>query len=175
MPLVYDQLRAIAAREMRGEGADHTLQPTALVHEAFLRLVDQERVQWQGTAHFCAVAASMMRRILVDHARAKAAGKRGGGAKCVALDEACTPARGSDPLDVLALDDLLRQLGQLNERHARVVELRYFGGLGVRETAQVLGVSPATVKNDWRTARAWLMGQLMGRDARDDTDGIAPT
>ena len=160
MPLVYDQLRAIAANKMRAEGTDHTLQPTALVHEAFLRLVEQDQVQWQGAAHFCAVAASMMRRILVDHARAKAAGKRGGGAKRVVLDEAFAPAHGSDPVDVVALDDLLQHLASLNERHARVVELRCFGGLGVKETAEVLGVSPATVKNDWRTARAWLMSQL---------------
>jgi RNA polymerase sigma factor (TIGR02999 family) len=160
MPVVYEELRAIAQRKMRSERADHTLQPTALVNEAFLRLVDQTRVQWQGRAHFCAVAANMMRRILVDHARRRAADKRGAGFRPVALDDVLAPSRSSDPLDLVALDDLLEQLATLHARHARVVELRFFGGLSVKETAHALGVSPATVKNDWRTARAWLLCQL---------------
>jgi RNA polymerase sigma factor (TIGR02999 family) len=167
LPRVYDELKAIATAKMRAEPADHTLQPTALVNEAFLRLVDQQRTDWQGSTHFCAVAASMMRRILVDHARRKAAGKRGAKARHVVLDEAFAPTRGGNPVDIVALDDLLQQLTQLNSRHARVVELRCFGGLGVKETAHALGVSPATVKNDWRVARAWLMRQLSENNAAD--------
>ena len=165
MPMVYDELRAIAERKMRKERADHTLQPTALVNEAFLRLVDQTRVQWQGRAHFCAVAANMMRRILVDHARRRAAEKRGAGISPVVLDEALAPSRAANPVDVVALDDLLERLATLNERHARVVELRFFGGLSVKETAHALDISPATVKNDWRVARAWLLSQLSNDDA----------
>jgi RNA polymerase sigma factor (TIGR02999 family) len=160
MAIVYDELRAIAGERMRGERPDHTLQPTALVNEAFLRLIDQSRVEWRGKTHFCAVAASMMRRILVDHARAKKATKRGAGVRPQKLDEAWAPALGNNPVDLVALDDLLEQLAQLNERHARVVVLRTFGGLDVKQTAQVLDVSPATVKNDWRVARAWLLAQL---------------
>jgi RNA polymerase sigma factor (TIGR02999 family) len=160
LPRVYDELKAIAARKMQQERVGHTLQPTALVNEAFLRLVDQKRVQWQGRAHFCAVAANMMRRILVDHARRKAADKRGAGMGRVPLDNAFGLSRGQDPVDIVALDDLLEHLATLNQRHAQVVELRFFTGLSVEETAHVLGVSPATVKNDWRTARAWLMAQL---------------
>jgi RNA polymerase sigma-70 factor, ECF subfamily len=160
LPLVYDQLHEIAERKMRSERGDHTLQPTALVHEAFLRLVDQNRVHWQGRAHFCAVAANMMRRILVDHARRRASQKRGAAAAKVPLDDAPGLSGGQNPLDIVALDDLLDQLAQLNERHARVVELRFFTGLDVNETAHVLGVSPATVKNDWRAARAWLMARM---------------
>jgi len=164
LPLVYDELKAIAANKMRDERPDHTLQPTALVHEAFLRLVDQTRVQWQGRAHFCAMAANMMRRILVDHARRRAAEKRGAGFGRITLDEAGAMAGGDNPAELVALDDLLSQLAELNERHARVVELRFFAGLDVKETAHVLGVSPATVKNDWRTARAWLMSRLDQQD-----------
>lgn len=160
LPLVYDQLHEIAERKMRSERGDHTLQPTALVHEAFLRLVDQQRVQWQGRAHFCAVAANMMRRILVDHARRRASQKRGAGVGRVPLDDAPGLSGGQDPVDIVALDDLLDELARLNERHARVVELRFFTGLDVNETAHVLDVSPATVKNDWRAARAWLMAHL---------------
>lgn len=160
LPRVYDELKAIAANKMRNERADHTLQPTALVNEAFLRLVDQKRVQWQGRAHFCAVAANMMRRILVDHARRKAADKRGAGMGRIPLDNAFAASPGENPVDIVALDDLLEQLAKLNQRHAQVVELRFFTGMTVEETAHVLGVSPATVKNDWRTARAWLMANL---------------
>jgi RNA polymerase sigma factor (TIGR02999 family) len=165
LPLVYDELKAIAVRKMRDERVDHTLQPTALVNEAFLRMVDQTRVRWQGKAHFCAVAANMMRRILVDHARRRSAEKRGAGFQQVALDEALAPAGGDNPVDIVALDDLLNRLTELNARHARVVELRFFGGLNVEETAHALGVSPATVKNDWRVARAWLLSQLSSDDA----------
>jgi RNA polymerase sigma factor (TIGR02999 family) len=166
LPLVYDELKAIAAQRLRGERPDHTLQPTALVHEAFLRMVDQTRVQWQNRAHFCAVAASMMRRILVDHARRRAAEKRGAGRRDVPLlDTLGLANKGRDPVDIVALDDLLKELSRLNERHARVVELRFFGGLTVEETAHALDVSPATVKNDWRAARAWLLTQLSDDDA----------
>lgn len=166
LPLVYDELKAIAVRKLRGERRDHTLQPTALVHEAFLRMVDQTRVQWQGRAHFCAVAANMMRRILVDHARAKAAEKRGAGRRELPLLETIGLARERNPVDIVALDDLLTELARLHERHARVVELRFFGGLNVEETAHTLGVSPATVKNDWRAARAWLLAQLSDDEPR---------
>ncbi|MCU0873443.1 MAG: sigma-70 family RNA polymerase sigma factor [Pirellulaceae bacterium] len=165
LPLVYDELKAIAVQRLRGERPDHTLQPTALVHEAFLRMVDQTRVQWQNRAHFCAVAANMMRRILVDHARARAAEKRGAGRREVPLLDTIGLAKERNPVDIVALDDLLRELARLHERHARVVELRFFGGLNVEETAHTLGVSPATVKNDWRAARAWLLTQLTNHDA----------
>ena len=165
LPLVYDELKAIAIQKLRGERRDHTLQPTALVHEAFLRMVDQTRVQWQGRAHFCAVAASMMRRILVDHARGRAAEKRGAGRHEVPLLDNIGLAKERNPVDIVVLDDLLNELARLHERHARVVELRFFGGLTVEETAHTLGVSPATVKNDWRTARAWLLTQLTNDDA----------
>jgi RNA polymerase sigma factor (TIGR02999 family) len=168
LPLVYDELRAIAEHKMRAERASHTLQPTALVNEAFLRLVDQTRVEWQSRAHFCAVAANMMRRILVDHARRRSTEKRGSGKQPVALDEAFAPSRSQDPVDIVALDDLLNHLATLNERHARVVELRFFGGLTVPETAHALDVSPATVKNDWRAARAWLLSQLSDSPLSDD-------
>ncbi len=160
LPLVYDELHAIAARKMQDERRDHTLQPTALVNEAFLRMVDQSRVEWQGRAHFCAVAANMMRRILVDHARKRAAHKRGAGAGKISLDDVYGLSSGQNPVDLVALDDLMEELARLNERHARVVELRFFTGLDVKETAQALGVSPATVKNDWRAARAWLAARL---------------
>ncbi len=165
LPLVYEELKAIAIQRLRGERPDHTLQPTALVHEAFLRLVDQTRVQWQNRAHFCAVAANMMRRILVDHARGRAAEKRGAGRHKVPLLDTIGLARERNPVDIVALDDVLQELTRLNERHARVVELRFFGGLNVEETAHTLGVSTATVKNDWRAARAWLLTQLTDHDA----------
>lgn len=161
LPLVYEELHRIAEQNMRDERSDHTLQPTALVNEAFLRMMDQNRVQWQGRAHFCAVAANMMRRILIDHARRRAAQKRGANAARIPLDDALGLARGQRPVDLVALDDLLEELARLNARHARVVELRFFTGLDVNETAHVLGVSPATVKNDWRAARAWLMVRMV--------------
>ncbi len=160
MAHVYEELRAIAARRMREENAGHTLQPTALVNEVFLRMTDQARVDWRDKSHFFAVAANSMRRILIDHARKRTAGKRGGRAKKLVLNEELLLSDATDPLDLLALDDVLSRLSQLNERHARVVELRYFAGLSVEETAEVLGVSTATVKNDWRVARAWLTIQL---------------
>jgi RNA polymerase sigma factor (TIGR02999 family) len=159
IPVVYADLRRQAARYLRRERQGHSLQTTALIHEAYLRLVDQENVQWQSRAHFFGIAARMMRQILVDHARRQQAGKRGGAERPLPLDEALIGS--VEPgVDLVALDEALGRLAALNERQSRVVELRYFGGLSVEETAEVLGVSPATVKNDWTIARAWLRRQL---------------
>ncbi len=158
MPLVYEELRALAEWHMKQERSDHTLQATALVHEAYIRLVDQARVDWKGRAHFMAVAAQVIRRILVDHAREHRAAKRGGQAQKVSLTDAIESEVA--PVDLLALEESLDRLGQLNERHQKVVELRFFGGLSVKETAHVLGVSPQTVKADWHMARAWLRQRL---------------
>ncbi len=160
LPLVYDELKAIAGGYMNRERPDHTLSATALVNEAYLRLVDQKRVDWKGRAHFCAVAAQLMRRILVDHARKKMAQKRQGASLMLSVDEAVSPVLSNCDVDLIALDELLDQLAKLNERHARVVELRFFAGLTIEETAHALEVSASTVKNDWRVARAWLMKQL---------------
>ncbi len=156
MPVVYDKLRALAEQFMRRERRDHTLQATALLNEAYLRLFDQSRVDWQGRAHFVALAAEMMRRILVDHARRHTAAKRGGGRERVPLEETLAVADARRHLDLIALDDALKELQQLNQRQARVVELRYFGGLSVKETAYALKISERTVENDWSVARAWL-------------------
>ena len=165
MPLVYDELRAIAAKRLKQERSDHTLQPTALVNEAFLRLADQTRVDWQGKAHFCAVAATMMRRILVDHARRRSAVKREAGGHQVPLQDTLLPSMSPEPVDVVAVNDLMEQLAKVNPRQAQVFELRCFGGLDVKETAAVLDVSEATVKNDWRFARAWLASQLASEES----------
>jgi RNA polymerase sigma-70 factor (ECF subfamily) len=155
VPLVYDELRRVARRYMRGERADHTLQPTALVHEAYLRLIGQRNAQWQNRAHFFGVAAQLMRRILVDHARAHQAVKRGGSEAKLSLDEtlAFTEAKGAD---LLAVDEALTRLTERDPRQSRIVELRFFGGLTEDEAAEVLGVSTRTVKRDWNVARAWL-------------------
>jgi RNA polymerase sigma factor (TIGR02999 family) len=159
LPLIYDELRSLAANYLRRERPDHTLQPTALVHEAYLRLVDQTRVTWQNRAHFFGVAAQMMRRILVDHARAHGAGKRGADFRKLSLDENIDKAveRGAE---LVALDEALRALAEIDQRKSRIIELRYFGGLSVEETAEVLGVSPDTVKRQWRMAKAWLYGRM---------------
>lgn len=161
-PLLYGELRNLARRQMRGENANHTLQPTALVHEAFLRLVGQREVAWQNRKHFLSVAAQVMRRVLVDHARRRRAGKRGGGGSGVGLSVApgAIAGSGGDPLDLIALDQALARLAELDSRQARIVELRYFGGLSVEETAHVLDLSPATVKRDWQFAKAWLVREL---------------
>ena len=159
LPLVYGELRGLAARRLRRERPDHTLQPTALVHEAFIRLVDQRRVRWQNRAHFYGVAAQVMRRILVDRARKRAADKRGAGWQRVTLVGDKTPNSSRD-VDVLALDDALRRLAVLDPQQERIVELRYFGGLTLDETAEVTGISTATVKREWAIARAWLRAQL---------------
>jgi len=160
LPLVYEELRERAALSLRRERPSHTLQPTAIVHEAFLRLVDQTAVDWRGRTHFFAVAAEMMRRVLVDHARKRGATKRGGGRTRVALDEQVASPHANDDLDLVALDEALEELHRLSERQARVVELRYFGGLNVEDVAAVLSVSDRTVKEDWRIARAWLRRRL---------------
>jgi RNA polymerase sigma factor (TIGR02999 family) len=171
MPLVYDQLRRVAAARFGRERANHTLQPTALVHEAYLRLVDQRRVRWQNRAHFIGVAAHLMRRILIDHARSHRAAKRGGPQEKFTLANAIdelpavqTPAGQNDidEIDVLALEEALTRLTALDAQQGRIVELRFFGGLTVEETAEVLGISAATVKRDWRLAKAWLHREMAG-------------
>jgi len=159
MPIVYDELRRQAARYLRREQAGHTLQTTALIHEAYVRLVDQRNVQWQNRAHFFGIAAQMMRRILVDHARTKKRAKRGGSDVKVSLADATIPVKGQD-LDVVALDEALNRLAEIDEQQSRVVELRFFSGLTVEETAEVMGVSPATVKRDWSMAKAWLHREM---------------
>ncbi len=161
LPEVYQHLHRIAASYMRRENAKHTLQPTALVHEAFIRLVEGADVDWQNRAHFFALAASLMRRILVDHAKAKKTKKRSGGVQ-VSFDEkfhgVAAPEGPGD--DVLELDRALKKLAKESERQAQVVEMRYFGGLSVEETAEALGASPATVKRDWTAAKVWLYREL---------------
>jgi RNA polymerase sigma factor (TIGR02999 family) len=157
--LVYDDLRRRAGSYLRLEREEHTLQPTALVNEVYLRMTGGTPLAWQNRSHFFAVASSMMRRILVDHARQRQAQRRGGGLRTVALDEATLPEIEAG-VDVLALDAALDRLAGLDLRQSRVVELRYFGGLSVEETAQVLGVSTPTVKRDWATARAWLYREI---------------
>jgi RNA polymerase sigma-70 factor (ECF subfamily) len=159
--IVYAELRAQARRHLSKERRNHTLQPTALVHETFLRLQGQRRAQWQNRRHFFAVAAQTMRRVLVDHARARIAAKRGAGRTLVPLEDAAEPAC-SPAVDVLALDQALQQLAALDARQAQVVEMRYFGGLSAEETAETLGVSLPTVKRDWALARAWLFRALGG-------------
>ena len=161
-PLVYDELRQLARRRMRRERQGHTLRTTALVNDAYLRLVDQRQVRWQNRAHFFAIAAQMMRRILVDHARAKHYEKRGGGAAHVPLEEAAVLAEGK-AAEILALDEALVALAEIDPRRARVVELRYFGGLSNEEIAEVLKISPNTVTRDWNMARAWLYQELGGQ------------
>jgi RNA polymerase sigma factor (TIGR02999 family) len=157
--LVYDELRRIARRYLSRERAGHTLQPTSLVHEAYLRMVDQTRVSWQNRAQFYGVAATMMRRILVNHARGLATEKRGGAAQLLSLDEAnFSPTENAT--DLLALDEALKRLAQLDERKSRVVELLFFGGLEHKEVAEVLGVSEKTVQRDWQMARSWLYREL---------------
>lgn len=157
-PIVYDELHRLAQRYLRGERRDHSLQTTALVNEAYLRLVDHTRMEWQNRAHFFAVSAQVMRRILVDHARRRNI-KRGRGLHRVSLDEA-TLVGGERATDLAALDDALTVLAERDPRKARVVEMRFFGGLNVEESAEVLGVSPVTVMRDWRTAKAWLYREL---------------
>ena len=163
LPVVYDELRKQAARYLRRERAGHTLQTTALIHEAYLRLVDQKNVQWQNRAQFFGLAAQLMRRILVDHARTKKRAKRGGSDIRVSLTGAKVLAK-SDDLDVVALDEALDRLAQIDEQQSRIVELRFFSGLTVEETAEVLSISPATVKRDWSMAKAWLHRELSSNE-----------
>jgi len=160
LPLVYGELRKLAARYLARERQNHTLQSTALVHEAYIRMIDQNRVQWKNRAQFFGVAAQMIRRILVDHARSHHAAKRGSGAIKLSLDEAMAVPGGRD-LDLVALDDSLHTLAELDGQQARIVELRFFGGLSIEETAEVLGISPATVKRDWASAKAWLYRDML--------------
>ena len=159
IPLVYDELRRLANRYMRRERENHTLQTTALVHEAYLKLVEQRSVNWQGRTHFFGIAAQIMRRVLVDHARGRLREKRGGGQPLVVLDEALvfSPEQSSA---LVELDGALERLAALDVRQAKIVELRFFGGLTVEEAAEVLGISPKTVKRDWSVAKAWLHGEL---------------
>ena len=160
LPLVYDELRRLAQGYMQNERGDHTLQATALVHEAYIRLVDWEKVSWQNRAHFFAMAASVMRKILVDHARQKKAQKRGFGRR-LALDEAISFSLAQE-VDLIGLDEALKSLAKFDEMQAKVVELRFFGGLTIEETAHALGVSPATVKRERTVAKAWLYQRLKG-------------
>lgn len=160
MPLVHAELRRMARRQMRREREDHTLQTTALVNEVYLRLIDVSRIRWQDRAHFFAMAARLMRRVLVDHARSRRYQKRGGGAVRVSLSHALEMQEERAP-DIVALDDALDALAKVDARKSRVVELRFFGGLSVAETAEALGVSPETVMRDWRLAKAWLLRELL--------------
>jgi RNA polymerase sigma factor (TIGR02999 family) len=174
LPMVYEELRAMAARHLRGERQAHTLQRTALVHEAFLRMVDQNQVDWQGRAQFFGLASQMMRRILVDHARRRLAQKRGGHAQRLSLDDLAADDRDAarapavdalaltdDPrVDLASIDAALKRLEAMDPQQGRLVELRFFGGLSIADTADVLGVSAATVKREWAIARAWLQREL---------------
>jgi RNA polymerase sigma-70 factor, ECF subfamily len=161
-PLVLHELRRLARLQMRGERHNHTLQTTALVNEAFLRLIDLRRIRWQDRAHFLALSARLMRRILVDYARSRNYQKRGGGVSTVALDDVVvsSPERGAD---LAALDDALENLARVDARKSQVVELRFFGGLSIEETAEALKVSPETVQRDWRFAKVWLLREISGR------------
>lgn len=160
-PLVYDALRDLARRELRRERPDHTLSATALVHEAYLKLVQLERIDWKGRAHFFGVCAPVMRQVLISHARSRNAAKRGAGAAKLPLSDAMAVAE-ERPEELLALDEALARLEALSPRQARVVEARFFAGLSVEETAAALGISPATVKREWTAARAWLNRELAG-------------
>lgn len=170
MAVVYEELRPLAQACLQRERPDHTLEATALVHEAYLRLVDQSRVEWQGRAHFFAIAAEVIRRVLVDHARSRQALKRGGGAHRLTLSESAILVDEPLGVELLTLDEALHNLAKLNRRQSRVVELRFFGGLSVEETAMVLKVSSRTVKDDWRFARAWLR-RAIGGDNNGSRDG----
>jgi RNA polymerase sigma factor (TIGR02999 family) len=167
VPLVHDELRRLARHFMRREREGHTLQTTALVNEAYVRLIDQRSVRWQNRAHFFAIAAQLMRRILVDHARSRRYAKRGGDARQVSFDEAAivSPERGAE---LVAVDDALTDLAARDPRKSQIVELRFFGGLNIEETAEVLGISPTTVQREWRSAKAWLYQAIReGTDSED--------
>ena len=167
LPLVYEELRSLARRHLRHERGSHTLQRTALVHEAFLRIVDQKQVDWESRTQFYGIASQMMRRVLVDHARRRSAAKRGDGAPHVDLDvvlqdegAGLPPGRQAE-IDFAAIDDALKRLEARDPQQGKLVELRFFGGLSIKETADVIGVSPATVKREWAIARAWLQREIM--------------
>ncbi|HEY1272157.1 MAG TPA: sigma-70 family RNA polymerase sigma factor [Terriglobales bacterium] len=161
VPLVYDELRRLARHRLRQERSDHTLQSTALVHEAYMRLAGQSPPQWQNRAHFFAIAARVMRQVLVEHARARLAAKRGSGACTLALDESIALPKAVN-LDVIALDRALNELSEQDDQQSRIVELRFFSGLTIEDTSEVLGISPATVKREWMIARAWLFRAMTG-------------
>jgi len=160
MPLVYEELRRQASRYLRKERSNHTLQTTALIHEAYLKLIDQKNVEWQNRAHFFAIAAQAMRRILVDYARERHRAKRGGAAENLSLEKAAFIVSKEKSLDLVALDEALTRLSKFDERQARIVELKFFSGLDIDETAEVLGVSNATVRRDWNMAKAWLHQEI---------------
>ncbi|MGE0129752.1 MAG: sigma-70 family RNA polymerase sigma factor [Blastocatellales bacterium] len=159
MPLIYDELRRLARARLRRERINHTLQPTALVHEAFLRLVDQSKVNWQNRAHFFGAAARLMRQILINHAEARRAAKRGGEAERISLNDV-DRFKVEEEIDLVALNEALKRLERIDPRQGRIVEMRYFSGLAIEEIAEALGVSPATVKREWSAARAWLRREL---------------
>jgi RNA polymerase sigma factor (TIGR02999 family) len=160
IPLVYQELRTIAGRYLSRESSGHTLQSTALVHEAYFKLIGQRRVRWQNRAHFFGIAAQMMRRILIDHARHQSRDKRGGPAPTLSLDDAVATAGMETDVDLLALDEALTSLARIDPRGARIIELRFFSGLTLEETAEVVGISAGTVKRDWSAARAWLYREM---------------
>lgn len=162
-PLVYNELRKLAKSYLRRERPDHTLEGTALVHEAYLRLIDQRSIEWRNRNHFYALAAELIRRILVDHARARISNKRGGASVKLSLDEAIAPADEKD-LNLVALDDALKALAEADPEQSRIVELRYFAGLTIEETADIVQVSPATVKREWATAKAFLKREMLRSD-----------
>ena len=164
VPLVYDELRGLASRHLSHERIGHTLSTTALVHEAYFRLVDIDRVAWQDRAHFLAMASRVMRRVLIDHARSRTRKKRGGGAERVDLDEELLVSE-QRAAELIALDAALEGLAELNERQSRIVEMRFFGGLTIEETGHVLELSPASIKRDWLAARAWLNCRLAPEEA----------
>lgn len=160
MPIIYEECRRIAAQQLQREHRDHTLDPTAVVHELYLRLIDQRRATWANRTHFFAIAAQLMRRILVDYARARGARKRGGAALLVSLDAAADTPNDSPAEDVIAIDDALERLAEIDTDQVRIIELRFFGGLTVEDTARVVGRSPRTVKREWQLAKAWLYREL---------------
>ena len=162
LPHIYDELRRLASSYLRRERSNHTLQPTALVHEAYMKLIDQTRVRWQNRAHFFGIAAQVMRRILMDYARKHTAEKRGGDAEVLPIEEEILIVSHDKSAELIALDDALRQLAAMDERKAKIVELRYFGGLSIEETAEVLGLSVPTINREWRMAKAWLYSEIGG-------------
>ncbi len=162
MPLVYNELRRVARKNLAGQRSNHTLQATALVHEAYLRLVSRKQAQWQGRDHFFALAAQVMRQILVDHARNHRAAKRGGGAITLMLSEESPGSEGKINVDLIDLDTALKKLAELDARQSQLVELRFFGGLSIEEAARAVNISPATGKREWATARVWLHHAMTG-------------
>ena len=159
-PFIYDELRRLAGSYLRRERSDHTLQPTALVHEAYIKLIDQRSVKWQNRAHFFGIAAQVMRRILMDHARKHNADKRGGDIEKLPIEEEILVVSHERSAELIALDDALQSLAEIDPQKAKIVELRYFGGLSIEETAEVMGVSVPTINRQWRMAKAWLYGQV---------------